>query len=92
MTVKVQTPDGAPASGAQIDGTNTNAWSDKNRKWPGTTLQDGTHTWANLDKGTLGNFYTFRVTYTDPTGVDWLGEHSERISGPTSLTITLHKA
>ena len=92
VTLKVQLPDGTPVSGAQIDGTNTNAWTDQNKKWPGTTLQDGTHTWANLDKGTVGNFYTFKVSFRDSHGNDWYGEISERISVASTLTVTLHRA
>ena len=91
VTLKVQLPDGTPVSGAKIDGTNTNAWTDKNKKWPGTTRPDGTYTWANLDKGTLGNYYTFHVTYTDATGADWVGDVADRINGPRTLTATLHK-
>lgn len=91
VTLRVQLPDGTPVSGARIEGTNTNAWAERNRKWPGTTHQDGTYTWSNLDKGTLGNYYIFRVTHTDSTGADWVGEISNRISKPCTLTVTLHK-
>lgn len=91
VTIKVQLPDGSPVSGAQIDGTNTNAWTSNNRKWPGTTVQDGSHTWSNLDKGTLGNYFTFHVTYKDPHGDEWEGDVAERITGPSTLTVTLHR-
>ena len=92
VTLRVQMPDGTAVSGAKIDGTNTNAWMDTNKKWPGTTRSDGSYTWSNLDKGTLGNFYTFEVTYTDPNGTEWAGKVSDRITGPRTLVVTLHKA
>lgn len=78
-TILVTLPDGKPASGASITGTNTNAWSSGAKSWSGTTMQDGTHTWENIDTGLNGNKYDFYCRYLDSNGLEWVGEASDRI-------------
>jgi hypothetical protein len=91
LTVRVQFPDGSPVSGAQIRGVNHDAWSAKHRDWPATTDLSGTHTWDSIDKGTLGDRYTFSATATDLRGDKWVGEVAVRLSKDTDLVITLHR-
>ena len=91
VTVVVKLPSGKPVAGAQIHGLNHDAWSEKHRDWKGTTDIDGRFTWSNLDKGTLGDRYTFSVTSPDVSGEKWIGEVSQRITGPVEVVVVLHK-
>lgn len=59
VTIRVELPNGQAVAGAQIQGENHDAWSEKHRLWSGTTDQSGSYTWENLDRGTLGDRYTF---------------------------------
>jgi hypothetical protein len=92
VTVTVNLPDGTPAIGARILGVNHDAWSKAHREWMGTTGNDGKHSWANLDTGTLGDHYTFTANHVDPKGGRWLGEISERIRNDMEFTIVLAKS
>ncbi len=92
VKVQVKLPDGRPAAGAQIHGVNHDAWSKAHQEWQGTTDDHGTHTWANMDTGTLGDRYTFSANHTDDQGGRWLGEVSERIRKDMEITIVLAKA
>lgn len=91
VTMRVELPGGEPARGAQIEGTNHDAWDPKHKSWPGTTGQDGTWTWTDMDTGTLGDRYTFGVSYTDPQGVEWAAEISQRISSSMTIPVVLHR-
>lgn len=92
VKVRVQLPDGKPVPGAQIVATNHDAWSAKHREWKGTTNSDGVYQWANVDRGTLGDRYTFRASSPDVNGAEWVGEVSERVVRPSEFVIVLHKA
>ncbi len=91
VTVRVQFPDGALVSGAQITGVNHDAWSQRHRTWSGSTDTLGVFRWGNLDKGTRGDRYTFTAEHTDAAGARWRGEVSERIRGPQELLIVVRR-
>ncbi len=91
LSIRVQLVDGTPVPGAQINGTNHDSWSKKHRSWPATTGPDGTYTWDSIDKGTLGDRYTFEVVSTDSKGVMWVGSASFRAKRDSELVVTLHK-
>jgi class 3 adenylate cyclase len=91
LTVRVRLPDGSAVAGAQITGTNHDAWAKRHRQWFGTTDPSGLFTWENLDKGTLGDRYTFAVRWVDPGSTAWTGEVSERIRGPRELLVVLRR-
>ena len=89
VTINVLLPPNQPVEGAEITGINHDAWSASHRIWRGRTDVNGSFTWANIDTGTLGDRYTFKVAYTDPEGVSWSGSVSERINRPLTLKVTL---
>lgn len=68
---------------------NHNAWSSNQREWSGTSGPDGRYTWNNLDKGTLGDRYTFTVVSQDPRGGKWTGEVSDRITTSREYVVVL---
>jgi hypothetical protein len=92
VTVTVKMPDGTPVVGAQLEGINHDAWAKSHKEWKGTTDEKGQHIWSNLDTGTLGDRYTFKVDHTDPSGGKWLGEVSERIRHDMDITIVVAKS
>jgi hypothetical protein len=92
VTIEAKLPDGTPVRGASILGINHDAWSAKHREWTGTTGEDGTYTWDNLDKGTLGDRYTFRIESLDPRGGRWTGSVSDRVTRPRRFTVVLSRS
>lgn len=91
VRILVQLPDGRAVPGAQVVGVNHDAWSEDHQVWKGTTDSHGQMVWENLDRGTLGDRYTFSARSPDVRGENWTGEVSDRIRGPRDLVIVLHK-
>ncbi len=91
VTIRVRFPDGRPAPGARIVGTNHDAWLKRHRTWSATADLSGAFTWENLDRGTLGDRYTFSVSVVDGTGATWQGEVSERIRARRELLVVLQR-
>lgn len=90
VSVTVKFPNGRPAISARILGFNHDAWDKKHHgEWHATAEEGGSHTFDNLDSGTLGDRYTFEATIVDEEGVRWSGEVSERIKRDVDLTIVL---
>ena len=50
VTIRVRFPDGRPAPGARIVGTNHDAWLKRHRTWSATADLSGAFTWENLDQ------------------------------------------
>lgn len=94
VVLKVLLPTEEPAIGAEIIGLNRNAVAEGAKQWNGTTLDDGTCTWENIDTGTLGDKYDFYCRYLDANSVEWIGNLSERIRGgktPIVRTVMLRQ-
>lgn len=89
VTLMVLVPPGTPVEGADILAVNHDAWGSSHREWEGRSESDGTYTWDNMDTGTIGDRYTFQVTYVDPEGVAWSGATSERIRRRVDLKVVL---
>ncbi len=92
FTLQVLLPSGKPAIGASITGHNQNAIDSGTVQWYGSTLEDGTFTWENIDTGFLGDKYDFHCRYLDQNSVEWFGNISERIktsSEPVTKTVML---
>ncbi len=92
VKIVVRYPDGSPVVGARIHGRNHNAWYASDRDWYGTTQADGSHTWQNIDKGTLGDRYTFEIAAVDKEGIRWEGVTSERVSMDLEIPVVLSPA
>lgn len=89
VTLTVLIPPATPVEGAEIVAVNHDAWASSHREWEGRSESNGIYTWDNMDTGTLGDRYTFHVTYTDPEGVAWSGATSERIRRAVDLKVVL---
>ena len=89
VTLVVRLPGGTPATGAQVKGVNHDALSESRRDLVGTTDAQGTLTWPDVGIGPVGSRCTFSVRFVDETGEEWYTERTERIYGPTTLTVTL---
>lgn len=94
FTLKVLLPTSEPAVGAEVTGYNRNAADQAAVQWHGSTLDDGTCTWVNIDTGLLGDKYDFYCRYLDSNSVEWTGSLSERIKGspvPVIRTVMLRQ-
>lgn len=89
VTVKVSLPDGTPAENARLLGRNRNAWDKSVAEWHGVTGPGGTWTWANLDTGTVGDFYDIYAELVDEVGVKWAAKTSDRINSGREIQIRL---
>lgn len=89
VTLLVRLPGDDPAVGAKVKGINHDALSKAHRDVAGATDAHGSFTWSNVDVGPLGARLTLEAEYADATGEEWYAKTSERIFGPTTITITL---
>jgi hypothetical protein len=92
VTLVIRLPGDDPAVGARVIGVNHDAVSRANRDLSGTTDAHGSLTWPDVDVAPLGTRLTLEARYADPEGEEWYAKTSERVFGPTTITMTLDLA